>query len=390
VSGILIVTTSYPGGGQPAGSEAAGSFAHDFAVSLGRRAHVTVAAPSLEKGTGIGIEDGIEVLRFHVPSLPLSTLRPLDPIHLSRIISVLRSGKKAVEEACRLWKPSHILALWALPSGYWAMEASASHDVPHSTWALGSDIWSLSRMPFVSGVLRRVLASSSYRFADGLELCRDVEAICPGECRFLPSSRLIPYAGHSPSARTEPPYRLSFLGRWHRNKGVDLLLEALLALDHGDWRMIEEVRVFGGGPLEEAVHGKTAELRGAGRPVRTGGYLDRDSAVELYLDSDYLLIPSRIESIPLVFSDAMQCGLPVVCTPAGDLPGLIERFRCGILSSGTDAGSISLAIRSAASADRSGMLEGTRAASSEFSVEAAVNRFLESVQPHSGKAGSAR
>jgi len=36
--------------------------------------------------------------------------------------------------------------------------------------------------------------------------------------------------------------------------------------------------------------------------------------------ADWVLIPSRIESIPLVFSDAMRVGRPVICSPVGDLP----------------------------------------------------------------------
>ena len=46
----------------------------------------------------------------------------------------------------------------------------------------------------------------------------------------------------------------------------------------------------------------------------------------------YLLIPSRVESIPLVFSDALQMGTPVISTPVGDLTHLIEKYQCGIVA----------------------------------------------------------
>jgi Glycosyltransferase len=48
--------------------------------------------------------------------------------------------------------------------------------------------------------------------------------------------------------------------------------------------------------------------------------------------ADYVLIPSRIESIPVVFSDAMQCDTPVIATPVGDLPALLSKNRAGILA----------------------------------------------------------
>jgi len=54
--------------------------------------------------------------------------------------------------------------------------------------------------------------------------------------------------------------------------------------------------------------------------------------VDELLRADYLVIPSRIESIPVVFSDAMQVGTPVIATPVGDLRALIEEHRCGVLA----------------------------------------------------------
>ncbi len=48
------------------------------------------------------------------------------------------------------------------------------------------------------------------------------------------------------------PYRLAFLGRWHPNKGTDLLLDALHQLRDEDWHRIEAVRIAGGAPWKIA------------------------------------------------------------------------------------------------------------------------------------------
>ena len=48
--------------------------------------------------------------------------------------------------------------------------------------------------------------------------------------------------------------------------------------------------------------------------------------------ADFLVIPSRIESIPVVFSDAIQSGTPVISTPVGDLPQLIKNNHCGVVA----------------------------------------------------------
>ena len=44
---------------------------------------------------------------------------------------------------------------------------------------------------------------------------------------------------------------------------------------------------------------------------------------------DYLLIPSRIESIPVILSDAIQLGTPVIATEVGDMPAVFEEMAIG-------------------------------------------------------------
>jgi glycosyltransferase involved in cell wall biosynthesis len=73
------------------------------------------------------------------------------------------------------------------------------------------------------------------------------------------------------------------------------------------------------------------ELRALGHPVNVGGYLDTAEATELIAWSDYLMLPSRVESIPVIFSDAAQLGRPLVATPVGDLPRLFGQHEFGIL-----------------------------------------------------------
>jgi glycosyltransferase involved in cell wall biosynthesis len=342
---ILVVSTSYPAA-LADGSEAAGIFVSDFSRALASRTEVTVVCPDLTES----IEKGSpEVRRFPVPRLPLASLNPLQPASWPSIISVLSTGLAAVEKAAYDFRPDHIFALWALPSGWWAMRAAKKHRISYSTWSLGSDIWSLGRIPVVRGMLRKVLATADHRFADGLKLCEDVRRISGGSCEFLPSCRDLGIR-NPPARRTSPPYRLAFLGRWHPNKGIDLLLDALRLLGADGWQNIEEIRIHGGGPLEEDVKQTCMLLGESGRPVRVGGYLDRDAAASLLAWADFVIIPSRIESIPVVFSDALQSGCRVISTPAGDLPGLIDE-SIGTVSVDVSAESIRAAVTSAVSRD---------------------------------------
>ena len=44
---------------------------------------------------------------------------------------------------------------------------------------------------------------------------------------------------------------------------------------------------------------------------------------------DCLVIPSRSESIPLVFSEGLHAKIPMIVSATGDLPTLVQRFALG-------------------------------------------------------------
>ncbi len=371
---VVLVTSSYPDG--TPGSEAAGSFVADFARELSTKVRVTILAASA--ANSVTADGALMVRRFAVPRIPLSLLNAFNPLDWLAIVRTLRSGKTALRLVAADDCPDHVLALWALPSGYWAESINKQYGVPFSIWALGSDIWGLGKIPLVRSILRNILGRATHRFADGLKLATDVESICHKPCDFLPSTRQMPRS-NSRTLPTEPPYKLAFLGRWHVNKGIDLLLDALSQLSCSDWQNISEVRIFGGAPLSDQVLRSTQELRERGRPVSLGGYLDKPDAANLIQWADYLLLPSRIESIPVIFSDAMQMGTPLIATPAGDLPRLFKKFRFGILASEISTSAYVGAIRSALSRNASLFLTSIDAATAEFNLQAITRDFLETI-----------
>jgi len=330
---ILLITTSYPE--QRSGSEAAGSFVEDFAEVLSKHISITVVAPGL-KNASETYSANLILRRFKVPYSPLSLLKPYNPAHWPFIIKTLNAGQREVQKVVDEKKVDYIMALWVLPSGYWARNIWKKHAIPYCVWALGSDIWGLGKIPVVKTMLKIVLRDSNICFADGYILKKDIEKISGKSCEFLSSARRLPKVGGK-ILSAAPPYKLAYLGRWHYNKGIDLLLDSLHLLTDEDWARIEEVRIFGGGPLEKIVKSGYDSLKEAGRPILLGGYLDRIQAAKLLLWADYLLIPSRIESIPVIFSDAMQCMCPVIVTPVGDLPRLLSDYEVGVLATNLSA-----------------------------------------------------
>lgn len=372
---ILVVTTSFPDVAFQAGQEAAGIFVYDFVVELARWVRVTAVAPTANSQSSTEQTGNLTIHRFPVPSLPLSLLTPSSPAQWRSIVRTMRSGQQAVQDVVKDGGVDHIFALWVLPSGYWAKVVGEKYGVPYSTWALGSDIWSLGKVPLVKNMLQSVLRHSQYRFADGYQLAEDVKSLSKLDCDFLPSTRKLPVSSKKKLA-SAPPYKLAYLGRWHPHKGTDLLLESLHLLLDDDWAKIEAVQICGGGPLEDLVHERGKALQENGRPVTIRGYLNREEAADLLLWADYLLLPSRIESIPVIFSDALQANCPLIACPVGDIPRLMENYQVGILASAVTIHAMITAIQQALHTSPARYQTGIIALKEEFNLENSAQRLL--------------
>lgn len=373
---LLLITTSYPRSGD--GSEAAGSFVADLAMELARSVPVRVLAPGNVAATEI-VAPNVTVWRFPAPQGGLSNLRLGNPLDVWRILTLLRSGAQAAMRATQDGRVKHTLACWALPSGAWAKGLLRKRRIPYSVWMLGSDVWSLGRVPIVRRMLSSVMRAASRRYADGMKLAQDSRRICGQPVEFLPTTRKLETIDPSPLTPA-PPYKLAFIGRWHPNKGVDLLLDALALLGDADWKLIDRMAIYGGGPLHDLVHARVEALVSAGRPIMFGGFIPKRQAEQAIADADYLIIPSRIESIPVVFSDAMKLGRPVIATPVGDLPNLLgQTEKCGILALTTAAADIAGAIRSALALAPGTFANGVRRQAAQFDLSRIADRIVSEV-----------
>jgi len=374
-STIALVTTSFPIAGD--GSEAAGGFVADLVETLAEHVDVRVVAPG-PSSESQRFPQGIEVFRFEAPAAPLSTLNPWRPDHLITILRIIRSGERALNLALEDCRVCHILALWALPSGHWAKQAGKKAGIPYSVWTLGSDIWSLGKIPGIREYLGGILSKADNCYSDGLRLAQETQVLSKRTVNFLPSTRSIGFRRTKP-ARNNAPYRFVFIGRWHRNKGIDLLTDALHLLDADDWENIESIKFFGGGPLRQSISSSITSLKNAGRPCFLGGYITKAIAEKEIRQADYLLIPSRIESIPIIFSDAMKLGCPVIATPAGDLGQLVEDFKVGILVKDINASAIRDAISESLKISASSFADGIKLASEEFDLDKISKTLVKSL-----------
>jgi glycosyltransferase involved in cell wall biosynthesis len=264
---------------------------------------------------------------------PIGSWNLVSPVTWWRIWRFFRNGKQAGRRLCRENEYDHILALWALPSGHLARALSRRFGVPYSVWCLGSDIYVWARRPVIRRYTARILKGARRVFADGEELCDRIRAGFGVKCRFLPSFRPLSalVAPDSPDP-TDTPHFL-YLGRIHEAKGVHELVQAFLRVR--DRLPGATLRFVGDGPATEKLRDMIA-LQVAAEVIRIDGPLDHDGLINALRDCDFVVIPSKSDSLPLVFSEAVQANRPVIGTDVGDLGRFIQRYRVGAVATSLD------------------------------------------------------
>lgn len=126
----------------------------------------------------------------------------------------------------------------------------------------------------------------------------------------------------SPAPRNPGPLTIGYAGRLVREKGIEVLLQALTSLQ-GDWQL----KILGSGPLSDSLPQLARELAIADR-VRFAPWAASDRMPEFYNSLDILVVPSLTqpnwkEQFGRVIMEAMACGVPVVGSDSGEIPNVI-------------------------------------------------------------------
>jgi len=123
------------------------------------------------------------------------------------------------------------------------------------------------------------------------------------------------------NGHAERRFRVGYVGRLVRHKGVDRLLAA------GAARQTWSIDVAGAGDQELALRAQAERLRMADRVTFHGG-VPHEALADLYRRFHALAIPSIptpgvSEQFCRVAIEAMACGVPVVASDVGNLPELV-------------------------------------------------------------------
>jgi glycosyltransferase involved in cell wall biosynthesis len=113
-----------------------------------------------------------------------------------------------------------------------------------------------------------------------------------------------------------------FLGQISAKKGVEMLVDV--------WQSIGcKLILAGGGPLLDPLKAKALKENS---DVMFLGSVEHSKAIELLRRARFLLLPSlHNEGFPLVISEALAVGVPVIASRISPLPELIEDGRTGLL-----------------------------------------------------------
>jgi len=377
---ICIVTTSFPSHRNE--STSAGVFVRDFALLLAEQNFdVYVLAPKMKSSTYDDDRIHVHFFPWFGGKLGFSAHNARNPVHLLKLSSAVISGLGFTSRFVKKNKIDYCLAMWAVPAGLFTFVTKIFCKTPYIVWVLGSDIWNIQDYPFGKFILKKVLKNASKIFADGLQLAKDVRDISGRRCEFLASSRIlskdlqeIDYTKFDPSK-----INFMFLGRYHHNKGVDLLIEAITLLSKEE-REKSLFHIFGGGPLESKIK-KIVKDHDLGSNTFVNSYLDGNKAFAYMSKSDFVVIPSRIESIPIVLSDALQSNKPVVLTNVGDMGKLASEYKIGFVQE-PNARSIAEGLRSGIKLDqheKESFLKGMNELMDYLDLKKSVKTFIKSI-----------
>ena len=102
--------------------------------------------------------------------------------------------------------------------------------------------------------------------------------------------------------------------------------------------------------------------------MTVGGYADAAVAVSWLAACDCVVIPSRMESIPVVFSDALQMGRPLIASDVGDMGTLLRAHPAGLVVPPEDATALCAAMLQMAAGDRSRYAPRIQELAAQFDV----------------------
>lgn len=198
--------------------------------------------------------------------------------------------------------------------------------------------------PEVKRSITRTLSSADLVIALSDRWERKLQGMAPeARIRVLPNPVDTSLLAGVSAGRPEVPAdggRALFLGSFTQRKGIYDLMEAVarvatarpaFVLDLGGDREVDEVQ-------------KLVAAREIGDNVSFMGWVRGEKKAEAFHRAHIFILPSYNEGLPIAVLEAFAAGLPVVTTPVGGIPEVVEDGVNGLLVEPGDVGALSAAV----------------------------------------------
>lgn len=273
------------------------------------------SAPSLRlletRGGGSPLWSPLYLLRAMVLVLLGRITGRLAGVHVNGAerLSVIRKG--ALLAACKLLRVPTVFHLHAaeLPSSYARL--------PPASKSLVRKIFSLPDCCIVLGQ-----SAANFLVNDLGVPAGKVRIVFNGVPDIQGVSRVRKGEGEG-----EGRLKVLFVGNLSERKGVSDLLQALTEPVLDDVPL--DVVLVGGGDV--ARYRALAGSLGVGDRVTFLGWADKARVDQCLADADIFILPSHHEGLPLAILEALAVGVPVVCTPVGEIPHVLQHRQHALL-----------------------------------------------------------
>lgn len=174
---------------------------------------------------------------------------------------------------------------------------------------------------------------------------------------------------------------LLYTGRLIALKGLDLLLLAYEKIQNVEGAKDATLLIIGSGPLEKELKKKATQ-----KNLKNARFIEFKQKRQLwpyYLASDIYVLPSREDTWGMVVNEAMQCGLPVVCSKfAGAAREMVENGKTGYVVDPYDTDGFARTLEKIIKDDELRKEMGERAfekVTADYSIEESAKGFLRAI-----------
>lgn len=293
---IAIFTHNYPKNKKD--RKDAGIFIHNFGEELSKKHKVFIFCPDYGNNEKFG------------------NWSILNPLNIFKFFKNIAYGISESLIFVKKNKIDYVLSAWAIPSGIYAFVVKLKYKIPYGVWYLGSDINFYSKIPVLGTIISILSKNADNLFANSNALSK-IAITKYGSCMMLPASTKVSTISKNKLIFDRNKVNILYVGRLEKVKGPDILVKAFKELDDKF-----TLRVIGSGTMRDKLEKEDNKVIFLGR-------MNMFEISNYMRNSDFLIIPSRNESLPLVILEAANFRLPILASNVGDCKFILDKYKIG-------------------------------------------------------------